>query len=204
MLKNTNNQTSNLILQRRTILKTKKGIAVQSMLLLCAVLACSCGLVLAQDVKYNFAQGTDFSKYKTYKWVEVKDASYPDQLVNDQIKGSIDAQLALKGLTKTDNDAADLYIAYQIAVNQEKQWDATSYGGYGRWGRMGGTGTVTSSTINIGTLVLDMYDVAANKQVWRGDVTKSLNPSKDPEKRQKNLDKAMAKLLKNYPPPVKK
>jgi hypothetical protein len=69
---------------------------------------------------------------------------------------------------------------------------------------MGGTGTMTSSTINIGTLVLDMYDVAANKQVWRGDVTKSLNPSKDPEKRQKNLDKAMAKLLKNYPPPVKK
>jgi len=31
-----------------------------------------------------------------------------------------------------------------------------------------------------------------------------LNPPKDPEKRQRNLDKAVAKLLKNFPPPAKK
>ena len=65
-------------------------------------------------------------------------------------------------------------------------------------------GTATSSTINFGTLVLDMYDVAAKKQIWRGDATKALSPSKDPQKNQKNLEKAMAQLLKNYPPPVKK
>jgi hypothetical protein len=185
------------------MLSTKRSIAVQSAILLCAILVCSCGLALAQDVKYNFAAGTDFSKFKTYKWVEIKGGAHPDQLVNDQIKQAIDSQLAAKGLTKTESDEANLYIDYQLAVTQEIQWDAMSYGG-GRYGRMGGMGTATSSTINIGTLVLDMYDSAAKKQVWRGDATKTLNPSKDPAKNQERLQKAVAKLLKNYPPPVKK
>jgi len=110
--------------------------------------------------------------------------------------------LALKGLTKTDSDRVDLYVAYQVAVNQEKQWNAYSTGvARVRWG---GMGTATSSTINVGTLVVDMYDSTTKKPVWRGDATKTLNPSKDPAKNQERLQKAAAKLLKNYPPPVKK
>jgi len=38
------------------------------MILPVAILAVS---GFAQDVRYNFAQGTDFSKYKTYKWVKI-------------------------------------------------------------------------------------------------------------------------------------
>ncbi len=180
----------------------RKGIAFRMVAGLCAITFACAALAVAQDVKYNYMPGTDFSKFKTYKWVDVKGGNHPDQLINDQIKQAIDSQLAAKALSKTDSDQADLYVDYQVAVNQEKQWDAIGYGG--RYTRMGGTGTMTSSTINIGTLVVDMYDVASKKQVWRGDATKTLNPSKDPAKNQENLQKAVAKLLKNYPPPVKK
>jgi hypothetical protein len=154
-------------------------------------------------------QGTDFSKYKTYKWVQVPGAQYPNQILDGQIKQAIDAQLAMKGLTRTESDSPDLYAVYQVAVNQEKEWNAFStggnYWGWGGWGGWGGMGTttVTSSTINVGTLNLDIYDVATKKQVWRGEATKTLKQQKDPQKLKKNLDKAMAKLLKNYPPPVK-
>jgi predicted heme/steroid binding protein len=170
----------------------------------------------AQDVKYNFMPGTDFSKYKTYKWVRVPKVEYPNQILDVQIMQSIDAQLAMKGLSKTEGDNPDLYVAYQAAVRQEQQWNSysTDMGGagwgYGRWGGWGGYGggmsstTTTSSTINIGTINLDMYDVAAKNQVWRGAASKTLGSGKDPKKVQKNLDKAMAKMLKNYPPPVKK
>jgi hypothetical protein len=48
---------------------------------LLAVLAL-CGLAAAQDVTYNFDQSVDFSKYKTYKWVEIKDSVHPDQLID--------------------------------------------------------------------------------------------------------------------------
>lgn len=64
--------------------------------------------------------------------------------------------------------------------------------------------TVTSSTITIGTLGLDFYDRAVTQLVWRGRASETIDPNAKPEKRQKNLDKAMKKLLKNYPPPAKK
>ena len=168
-----------------------------------------CVAASAQDIKYNFLQGTDFSKYKTYKWIQIPNVQYPNSILDDQIKRAIDSQLALKGLTKTE-DNPDLYVAYQVAVNQEKQWNSYSTGsdmwGWGGWRGWGGmsTTTTTSSTINIGTLNVDLYDVGAKKQVWRGEASKTLGSGKDPQKVDKNLNKAVAKLLKKYPPPVKK
>jgi hypothetical protein len=166
-------------------------------------------VALAQDVSYNFDKEADFSKYKTYKWVEVKGGDQIDQLAAKQITDAIDRQLATKGLTKTDSDSADLYIAYQVALSQEKQmttWD-TGYGMGAGWGPYwrggyygGGTTTSTTSTIHIGSVVLDMYDSAKKQLVWRGIASKQLDPKAKPEKRQKNLDKGAAKLLKNYPP----
>ena len=154
----------------------------------------------AQDVKYNFMPGTDFSKYYTYKWVTIEGASYPNQILDAEIKSAVDSQLAAKGLTKTDGDKADLYVGYQIAVNQQQQWNAYGMGGGLRWG---GMATATSSTIDIGTLVLDMYDPTSKQLVWTGNATKTVDPSSNQEKNQKNLNKAMQKLLKNYPPKQK-
>ena len=57
--------------------------------------------------------------------------------------------------------------------------------------------------INVGTLNVDIYDATLKEQIWRGAATKTLGSGKDPEKVQKNLGKAMAKLFKKYPPPVK-
>ena len=68
----------------------------------------------------------------------------------------------------------------------------------------GGMATATSSTIQTGTLAVDFYDPAQKQLIWRGSATKTLNPPKEPNKRQKNLDKAVAKLLKNFPPPPAK
>ena len=162
-----------------------------------AVALVACAVTLAQDVKSNYMPGTDFSKYHTYKWINIEGGAHPNQIVDAQIKQAVDAQLATKGLTKTDNEKADMYVGYQIAVDQEKQWNAYGMGGGLRWG---GMGTATSSTINVGTLVLDMYDPGTKQLVWTGNATKTIDPSSNQEKNQKNLNKAMAKLLKNYPP----
>ena len=180
-----------------------------SVLLLCGVSAA------AQDIKYNFLPGTDFAKYKTYKWVRVPKVQYPDQILDSQITQAIDAQLALKGLSKTEGETADLVICYQAAVSSEKQWNSysTDMGGgwgYGRWGGWGGYGggssttTTTSETIHVGTIDVDIYDVATKNQIWKGSASKTLGSGKDPAKVNKNLNKAMVKLFKKYPPPMKK
>ncbi|HWO32053.1 MAG TPA: DUF4136 domain-containing protein, partial [Candidatus Acidoferrum sp.] len=144
--------------------------------------------------------GMDFAKYHTYKWVPIEGGSHPNQIADAQIKSAVDSQLAAKGLAKTDVDNADLLIGYQVSVDKEKQWNAYSMGG----ARFGGMGSATSSTISNGSLVLDMYSPASKQLVWTGTATKTLDPSGNQEKNQKNLDKAMAKLLKNFPPPQKK
>ena len=170
--------------------------------------------VVAQDVRYNFDKSADFSKFKTYKWVSIKGAQTPNELVERQIKASIDSQLAAKGLSKVDSDQADLFIGYQTAIGQDKQF--TSYstdwgygGGWYRGGWYGGVGgssmtTGQTSTIYTGQLVVDMYDSANHSLVWRGVASKSLDTKAKPEKQEKNLNKAVAKLLKNYPPRAKK
>ena len=167
----------------------------------------------AQDVSYNFDQKADFTKFKTYKWVTVKNGEQLDELTAKMVVQAIETALTAKGLTKTDGANADLLVAYQVAVTKEKEvtsfstgygmgpgWGGRYYGGY--YG--GGTSTTTSSTIFIGSLAFDMYDSAAKTLVWRGLASKQIDTKATPEKRQKNLDKGMAKLLKNYPPKVKK
>jgi hypothetical protein len=162
-------------------------------------------VAFAQDVRYNFDAHSDFSKYKTYKWVDMKGSDKVDELTERQIRDTLDAELAKKGLTKTDADSADLLMGYQTAINTEKQVNSFDTGwGYGpgwRYGGMGtGMSTATTSTLYVGALALDMYDASKKQLVWRGVASKTIDTNAKPDKRQKNLTKAITKLLKNYPP----
>jgi len=168
----------------------------------------------AQDVRYDFDKDKNFSNYRTYKWVTIKDAELPDELTRKALTSAIDSQLAGKGLTKTDSDNADLYVGYQTALGQEKEFTSYNTGwgygpgwGAGWYGYGGMTSTTTygsTSTVYVGQLDLSIYDSAAKQLVWRGTASKTLDPRAKPEKKQKNINKAVAKLLKNYPPQAKK
>ncbi len=166
----------------------------------------------AQDIRYNFDKNSDFTKFLTFKWVQVKDVPQLNSLVDQQVKSAIEAELAKKGLKKAEGEQADLWIAYQVTLSQEKEFNSYSTDfGYGPgWGRgwYGGAGTVmtsgSTSTIHVGEFALDMYNPAAKQLVWRGAATKTLDTKAKPEKRQKNLEKGVAKLLKNFPPPPPK
>jgi hypothetical protein len=173
------------------------------------------GVAAAQDVRFNYDKTADFSKYKTYKWVEIK-GSDKDPMIDGQIKTTIDSQLVAKGLKQVDSDNADLFIGYQTAITTEKQVNSFSsdfgygpgWGGYGRYGGYGGgmgstTSTSTTSTLYVGSLQLDFYDAAAKKPVFRAVGTKSIDQKAKPDKRQKNLTKAIEKMLKEYPPKPK-
>jgi uncharacterized protein DUF4136 len=185
-----------------------RRISVISFVML-VLLACS---ALAQDVRYNFDKTADFSKFTTYKWVTLKDAAPLDAITEKNIKAAVDQQLTGKGLTKVETDQADLYVGIQAAVGQDKQFTSYSSGwgygpgwyGAGWYGPSGSTTTGQTSTIYTGQLTIDFYNSADHDLVWRGVVSKTIDPKAKPEKQQKNLDKSVAKLLKNYPPPPPK
>jgi hypothetical protein len=175
---------------------------------LLALIACS--VTYGQDVRTNYMPGTDFSKYHTYVWVdEVKGVprvgGQPDQILDSQVKQAVDSRMAAKGITKAvDGDKADLLLSYQLAIDREKQINGLANGwGWGGWGPWGGgpdSFSATTSTINIGTFILGMYDPAAKKLVWIGAAQHAIEPSKKQEKNQERLDKGAQKLLKDFPP----
>ena len=131
-----------------------------------------------------------------------------DQLINKEIKRAIDEQLAQKGLIKVEKNA-DLHVTYHAAIRQEQSlylsgmgWAERGWGGgAGPWN---GSIQGQTSSVPIGTIVVDLYDPTLDDLIWRGDATKTIDLKKDPDKNYKNLQKAMAKLFKNYPPPPKK
>jgi hypothetical protein len=195
------------------------------------VLACAYG----QDVHYNYDRGANFQSYRTYQWVDLQGgptkadvpAGLPnppgglpdlqvgrppigrnvsdDQLLGQDIKRAVDAQLAQKGLTRVDK-GGDLLVGYQASVNEEKSINLWGSGGTGLWGGGPGWGGGFSSvqgqtsSIPIGTLVVGLYDPARKQMIWRGDATKTVSLKKDANKNYQNLEKAMVKLFKNYPP----
>lgn len=156
-----------------------------------------------QDVHYNYDRGADFERYKTYQWVEIPGGKVPDEFIDRDIRRAIDEQLSLKGLKRVEKDA-DLFVGYQAALTEEKRIDFRGTGGGGPfgWGGLGGIDTVQgqTSTVPVGTLAVNLYDPAKKQLVWRGDATKTIDLQKDPDKNYRNLQKALAKLFKNYPP----
>ena len=156
------------------------------------MMLCATALI-AQDVQYNYDRDANFGAYKTYQWVD-DDRKTGDQLLHQDIHRAIDSQLAQKGLQKVGQNA-DLYIRYGTAVDKERQLDAWAMGP--RWNGMVRGNT---STVEVGTLVLHIYDPAKKQLVWRGSVSKTLDIKKDPDKNYKNLEKAISRLLRNYPP----
>jgi Domain of unknown function (DUF4136) len=181
--------------------RSQEGIGMKRIALLVPlVLGFAAGHAAAQDVTYNFDRDTDFSKFKSYKWVNIKSVQQVDYLTAREIAFVIDAELAKKGLLKTDSDYADLYIGYQTALSRQTPWMAYHDGwGYGPgWG--GGLTTLSEASIHARQLDLDIYAVTEKKLVWRGAVSNAVEIKLNLDTNQKKIQKSVEKLLKNYPP----
>ncbi len=160
----------------------------------------SASVLFAQQVQYDYDRSANFSAYQTYQWVDYSRVDVGDQLLNNDIRRAVDEQLAGKGLRRVES-GGDLLVGYKTSITQEKQFDAFGSGFGGRWWG-GGFADIqgSTSTIDVGTLVVGIFDPATRKLVWRGAASKTLDLKTDPDKNYRTLQKAMAKLFKNYPP----
>jgi Domain of unknown function (DUF4136) len=161
------------------------------------------GIALAQKTSFDYDKSANFSSYKTYAMREGAKVGNP--LIDNRIVAAIEHELAAKGFTKTETNPS-LLVVYHVAF--DKQQDISGYtsgtGAYG-WRYGGGMGTtdLRVSEILIGTLVIDLTDAAKKEVVWRGMGVKEIDTQAKAEKLDKNINGAVAKMLKNYPPKVK-
>jgi hypothetical protein len=153
--------------------------------------------VFAQNVKTDYNPGTNFAAYKTFMWIKEPKTTNP--LMKERVMNDINEALTARGLKLVTSDA-DLCIAAHAATTEERTLN-TFYDGFGggwRWGGGFGSATTTTSTYEVGTLVVDLFDAKTKDAIWRGTASKTL--SENPQKNAENLNKAIEKMFKNFPP----
>jgi Domain of unknown function (DUF4136) len=165
-------------------------------------------LALAQKTTFDFDKTADFSQYKTYS---LKDGTKVGQpLIDNRIVAAIETELAAKGLKKSEA-ASDIVVVYHVAFDKQQDIQAytSGFGGYGGYGYRygGGWGSTTTDVrvnqILVGTLVVDIADSAKKEVVWRGMGVKEIDTQAKADKRDKNINSAVKKILKDFPPKKK-
>lgn len=169
-------------------------------------LACALSAPLAQTVKADYHQGTDFSRYKTFAFT--KGTPAPTPFAQERIETAIASQLTLRGMTPAQG-TADVQVFTHTQVSKQQRVDVTTfgYGGYPGWGGWGGgygTSSVNVTEIPIGTVMVDLVDAKTNEMVWRGVASDTLLTNPTPEKSEKRINKGVTKLFTKYPVSIPK
>jgi len=174
----------------------------------CVVVTTLATTALAQKVKVGYDKSVDFSRYKTYTWAQPeKPPTRP--FLYATVVGSIQSTLSSKGLQRVDKNG-DLTLIGACGVEYGNNVAAgtpiiSAYMGSPpainatMWTGTEGGSALMAPYVPQGTLILEFVDRSANQVVWTGSVAQKL----DVEKKEKSLqlvDKAIMKLLKEFPP----
>lgn len=143
---------------------------------LTALLLCACAS--SPSVDSDFDPATDFSQYRTFAMAAPPTeapAALPgySELAGESINRELAEHLAAKGLQETDEESADVLVAFNLAG--ETRADVRSSAPTGRRGRYGawyGAGWYDNDVYTVqyvvGTLIVDVFDRAQQKLVWHG------------------------------------
>jgi hypothetical protein len=136
--------------------------------------ACFTWLAMAQKVEYQYDKGIAFSKLRTFGWVPTEGSPGVNRITAVNIMNLVNTQLAQKGL---------------VAARDGQTPDL--YVGF-------------RTSARPGTLVIDIYNPTQRQLIWRGTASNTLNLGSNADKNYSNLHRTVEKLLKPFPPPVKK
>jgi len=150
----------------------------------------------AHDVHVDYDHSANFSKYRTFMWVEKPQTENP--LTADRIVQSVNNQLKARGFQLVDS-GADLGVSAAMTTEQKQVYNTIYDGGWGwGWG-WGGPGFATTyvDTYLEGTTTVNLIDVASEKTIWHGIATGGV--SHDPAKVSKKNTKVIGEMFEKFP-----
>ena len=168
-------------------------------------------------VHSTFDPKASFTGLKTYAWshdpVEKSgDPRVDDPILNARIKDAIEDRLAANKYEKLESGNPDFLIQYHASLDDRmKISDMNSYynispsvgavgfyTNYNAWSYVGGVTDVKYYAI--GSLALDVIEPRSKQPIWRGIAQAEVQKKDSTTKRQKRLEKAVKKILKEFPP----
>lgn len=145
----------------------------------------------------DYDQGYDFSTLHNYAWAEIAgQKQQADQLAVQRVMTTTDQVLASKGFAKTAASQASFLVAIQTGTQEEHEYSTYGTGGW----RFGGMTTTTEQTYDEGTLILDILDAQKKQLIWRGSANGVLDPGASVSEKTENVQKAVSKILDDFPP----
>ena len=154
------------------------------------ILVCAC----ASNVVVDYDKQADFASYRTYGWGKGTPAKNPN--LDRQIVKVIDEHMARKGYTKTEADP-DLLVTYHAAAHEEIDYSEASFG-QGYHSSISPSAGEVPMRVNVGEIVVDMYDTKQQRNVWHGVGTDLVRD--DPSKTALEIQNGAAKMFEKFPP----
>ena len=161
-------------------------------------ITCAVSPAIAERVQVDYDHGCSFSRYKTYRWVQLPatqlpEAQFPNQLMQERIVRYVEEAFAAKGLRRVET-GGDLLVDYQVNVTEQQQFTTLGSG----WGWDSAFSTTTTNTILTRTLVINLIDPRHKQLVFQAMAAEPI--SSKPQKNAKKLQKAVNEIFEKYPP----
>jgi hypothetical protein len=161
--------------------------------------------VCAQKVTIDQDKATDFSKLRTYAWIDGR--AFPNQLTHAYTVSAMDEALGKKGWKKVEFEDADALISYNAVFDTQMNisgfLDPTYVlvggmpVGYNTLAISGTTVGSVSKIIKKGDLDFELYQKANGKLVWSANATGTAK--QDRSKRMKQFDDTLEKIFDGLP-----
>ena len=154
------------------------------------------GLAFGRKVRTDYDHNVNFSKYRTFTWINEPNAQNP--FMNQRMINAINGQLAARGLASSNRNA-DLAVSASFTTHEEQIVNTFYSGGGWGWGWGGGAGwaTTTVETREIGTLVVDLLDAKTKQPLWRGVAVHSV--SSRPDKASEKFRDKIREMFEEFP-----
>ena len=146
----------------------------------------------ADRVTSDHDHTVNFAKYKTFMWIREPEVNEP--FMKQRIMDSVNRELTVRGM-RLVSEGADLAVAANLATEEKHTWETYYTGSDWEWG--GGWATTEMKTYQLGTLIVDLFDVEIHKLVWQGVGVDKVSPK--PERETKDNDKQIEKMFKEFP-----
>jgi len=158
----------------------------------------------AQKVKIEYDQTTDFSKFKTFAWVQGTPLFDPE--LDAYVRNSITDMLRHMGMTEVPVSVADILVTYHAAIGTDisvgtaldptfAATGGTPMPGHSIWETSGGA---APAHVTKGSLVFEILDRVANRPVWTGVAKHTVKDTQ--HERSDQIQKALDKLFRSFPP----
>lgn len=146
----------------------------------------------AQEVYCDYNKA-DFAHFKTYAWTSGHRVA--DELANQSILSSIDAQLSAKGLKKVSpGEDPDVLVSYDVVFDRDVRRMGFRDGWRNLRCRSG------SNYVLMGMLVVGLVDADTGTMVWRGMASEDVDANASPDKRDKKINDIAQKIFRSCPP----